>query len=36
MREEIIQAYKRKIFALNKDDPTYEVRKEYIENKMDE
>ena len=33
MREEIIQTYKGKIFTLNK---TYEARKEYFENKMDE
>ena len=33
MREEIIQTYKGKIFTLNK---TYEARKEYFENKMEE
>ena len=36
MREEIIQTLQAKIFALNKDDQTYEARKEYFENKMDE
>ena len=36
MREEIIQTLQAKIFALNKDDQTYETRKEYFENKMDE
>ena len=36
MREEIIQTFQSKIFALNKEDPTYEARKEYSENKMDE
>ena len=36
MREEIIQTFQSKIFALNKEDPTYEARKEYFENKMDE
>ena len=33
MREQILQTYKEKIFTLNK---TYEARKEYFENKMDE
>ena len=36
MREEITQTFQSKIFALNKEDPTYEARKEYYENKMDE
>ena len=36
MREEIIQTFQSKIFALNKEDPTYKARKEYFENKMDE
>ena len=36
MREEIIQTFQSKIFALNKEDPTYKTRKEYFENKMDE
>ena len=36
MKEEIIQTFQGKIFALNKDDPKYEARKEYFENKMDE
>ena len=36
MREEIIQTLQAKIFALNKNDQTYEARKEYFENKMDE
>ena len=35
MKEEIIQTYPGKIFALDKNDPTYETRKEYFENKMD-
>ena len=36
MKEEIIQTYQGNIFPLNKNDPTYEARKEYFENKMDE
>ena len=36
MKEEIIQTFQVKIFALDKNDLTYEVRKEYFENKMDE
>ena len=36
LREEITQNFQSKIFALNKEDPTYEARKEYYENKMDE
>ena len=36
MKEEIIQTYQGKIFALNKNNPTYEARKEYFQNKMDE
>ena len=36
MKEEIIQTFQEKIFALNKNDPTYEARKEYFENKMEE
>ena len=35
MKEEIIQTFQGKIFALDKNEPTYEVRKEYFENKMD-
>lgn len=30
MREEIIQTLQANIFALNKDDQTYEARKEYL------
>ena len=36
MKEEIIQTFQGKILALDKNDPTYEARKEYFENKMDE
>ena len=36
MKEEIIQTFQGKIFALDKNEPTYEARKEYFENKMDE
>ena len=36
MRQEIIQTFQGKIFALNQEDPTYEARKEYYQNKMDE
>ena len=36
MKEEIIQTFQDKIFTLNKNDPTYEARKEYYENKMEE
>ena len=36
MKEEIIHTFKDKIFALNKNDSTYEARKEYYENKMEE
>ena len=36
MKEEIIQTFQGKIVALNKNDPTYEARKEYFENKMEE
>ena len=36
MREEITQTFQSKIFALNKEDPTHEARKEYYKNKMDE
>ena len=36
MKEQIIQTFQGKIFALDKNDPTYEARKEYFENKMDE
>ena len=36
MGEEITQTFQGKIFALNKDDPTYEARKEYLQNKIDE
>ena len=33
MREEIEQEYTSKIMTLNKEDPTYQARKEYFENK---
>ena len=36
MKEEIIQTFQVRIFALDKNDLTYEARKEYFENKMDE
>ena len=35
MKEEIIRTFQAKIFAFNKDDPTYEARKEHFENKTD-
>ena len=36
LRQEIIQTYYAKIFALNKEDPTYEARKKYFESKKEE
>ena len=36
MKEEIIQTFQGKIFALDRNDLTYEARKQYFENKMDE
>ena len=36
LREEIIQTYQVEIFALNKEEPTYEARKKYYERKMEE
>ena len=36
MREEINQEYSSRIMSLNKNDPTYQVRKEYFEHKMEE
>ena len=33
MREEIEQEYTSKIMTLNKEDPAYQARKEYFENK---
>ena len=36
MKEKIIQTFQGKIVALNKDDLTYEARKEYFENKTEE
>ena len=36
MKEEIIQTHQGKIFSLYKNNPIYEARKEYFENKMDE
>ena len=36
MRDKIIQTFQSKTFALNKEDSSYEARKEYFENKMDE
>ena len=36
MKEKIIQTFQEKIFALDKNGQTYEARKEYFENKMDE
>ena len=36
LREEIIQTFQSKIFALNKDEPTYEARKKYYERQMEE
>ena len=36
LRQEINQSYDAKIFALNKEDPTYEARKKYFEQKREE
>ena len=36
MKEKIIQTFQGKIFALDKNGPTYEARKQYFENKMDD
>ena len=36
MKEEIIQIFQGKVIALDKNDPVYEARKEYFENKMEE
>ena len=36
LKEEIIQTFQSKIFALNKEDPLYITRKQYRENKMEE
>ena len=36
MKEEIIQTFQEKIRSLNKNDPCYNTRKEYYENKMEE
>ena len=36
MREEIISTYDSKIFALNKDEPTYKARKKCFERKKEE
>ena len=36
LRQEINQTYDAKIFALNKEDPTYEARKSYFERKKEE
>ena len=36
MKEKIIQTFQGKVVALNKDDLTYEARKEYFENKTEE
>ena len=34
--EEVIQNFQRKIIALNKNDQTYEAKKEYYKNAMEE
>lgn len=36
MREGINQEYSSKIMSLNKNDPTYQERKDYLEYKMEE
>ena len=36
MREEISSEYNSKLLSIDKNDPIYEVRKEYLNNKMDE
>ena len=34
LRQEINQTYKNKIFSLNKEDPSYEARKKYLQIKI--
>lgn len=36
LKEKIIQIFQWKIFALNKEDPLFESKKKYYENKMEE
>ena len=36
MREEIYSEYSQKLLSLDKNDPTYQVRKKYLKNKMEE
>ena len=36
LREEITQTFNSEIFALNKDEPTYETRKKYYERQIEE
>lgn len=36
LKEKIIQIFQSKIFALNKEDPLFESKKKYYENKMEE
>ena len=36
MREELIQTFQQKIILLDKNDPTYKVRKQHYEDKMEE
>ena len=36
LREEITQTFQSKIFALNKNGPTYKARKKYYKNQMEE
>lgn len=36
MREELIQTFQQKIMLLDKNDPTYEVRKQHYEDQMEE
>ena len=36
LRKEIEQTFQGRIFALNKEDPTYEARKKYLERKKEE
>ena len=36
LKEKIIQIFQSKIFALNKEDPLFEFKKKYYENKMEE
>ena len=36
MREEIYSEYNQKLLSLDKNDPTYEMRKKYLKNQMEQ